>query len=184
MYQAKRILIRPLQESDVPVLLEFRLKNRAYLAPFEPILPEDHFTLDGQDALIQQAISNWDTDNGYAFAIVLRGEDQIVGRINLSNITRGAWENCTLGYYIDEDLQGNGYVTEAVQLGLNFAFDKIGLHRVEAGVMPCNRGSIRLLEKVGFHYIGLSRKHLRINGKWEDHRLYAITAEDWLSKGN
>ena len=107
--------------------------------------------MEGQEWAIQKAISDWEGDKGYAFGIVLKIDDTLIGRVNLSNITRGAWENSTIGYFIDQQMQGKGYMTDAVQLVLAFAFQEIRLHRVEAGVMPRNRGSIRVLEKVGFH---------------------------------
>lgn len=96
----------------------------------------------------------------------------------LSNVSRGAWQSATLGYYIDEAHTGRGFATEAVLLALQFAFE-IGLHRVQAAVLPRNVASRRVLEKAGFHREGHSTRYLQINGVWEDHEMFAITAEDW-----
>ncbi|MNN91526.1 putative ribosomal N-acetyltransferase YdaF [compost metagenome] len=82
-----------------------------------------------------------------------------------------------MGYYIDQIHNGKGYATAAVSLCLKKAFNEIGLHRVEAGVMPRNLPSIRVLEKVGFRHEGLAKTYLKINGTWEDHRIFAITSE-------
>lgn len=101
--------------------------------------------------------------------------------MNLSNVVRGAWGNCTIGYFVDHGRNGLGYATEAVGLAVRFAFDHAGLHRVQAAVMPRNVRSIRVVEKNGFRYEGLARRYLQIDGRWEDHNIYAITVEDRTS---
>ncbi|MGW9530803.1 GNAT family N-acetyltransferase [Paenibacillus terrae] len=85
----------------------------------------------------------------------------------------------TLDYFLDEQYNGQGFTTEAVRLALKFAFGPGGLRRVQAGVMPRNKGSIQVLEKVGFRYDGFAEYYLKINGVWEHHNLYSITQEYW-----
>jgi [ribosomal protein S5]-alanine N-acetyltransferase len=99
--------------------------------------------------------------------------------VALSNVSRGGWQNATLGYYVDERHNGCGYATQAVRLILDFAFGRARLHRVQAAVLPRNVASQRVLQKSGFSREGRSTKYLQINGVWEDHDVYAITAEDW-----
>jgi [ribosomal protein S5]-alanine N-acetyltransferase len=79
---------------------------------------------------------------------------------------------------VDEARNGRGYATEALRLVTRFALGAAGLHRVQAGVMPRNTASIRVVEKNGFRFEGLARNYLQINGVWEDHNLYAFTTED------
>lgn len=119
----------------------------------------------------------------YAFGVFLKESDELIGRVALSNVSRGAWQNATLGYYIDEAHNGHGYATEAVRLALQFAFGPAGLHRVQAAVLPRNVASRRVLEKAGFSREGRSTKYLQINGVWEDHETFAITLEDWRGNG-
>ncbi len=78
------------------------------------------------------------------------------------------------GYFLDEKHNGRGFTTEAVQLIVDYAFAELQLHRIEAGVMPHHSGSMRVLEKAGFHKEGLARKNVKINGRWEDHQVLAI----------
>ena len=87
-------------------------------------------------------------------------------------------QSCWLGYYLGQEHNGRGYTTEAIRLVLDYAFRDLKLHRIEAGVMPHNAGSIRVLEKVGFEREGLSKKNVRINGEWEDHLHLAIINPD------
>lgn len=98
--------------------------------------------------------------------------------MTLANIVRGAWQNCTIGYFVDEGRGGRGYATEAVRLAVRYAFEHATLHRVQAAVMPRNARSIRVVEKAGFRYEGTAARYLRINGTWEDHNIYAVTRED------
>ncbi|PTX64341.1 ribosomal-protein-alanine N-acetyltransferase [Melghirimyces profundicolus] len=172
-----RVYIRRPEMEDLDAFLELRLNNRAFLKPIEPRFPERHFTEEGQREAVQTTIDRWERGTGFGFGIFLRPTDRLIGRVNLSNIVRGAWQNCTIGYFLDQQHQGKGYMTEAVRLATSFAFQEAELHRIEASVMPRNRASIRVVERTGFRYIGLAKQHLKINGKWEDHHLYALTAE-------
>lgn len=179
MLNGEKIRIRPLTLDDVQPMLELVQRNRSFLQPFEPIRPESYFTAAGQHSAIEQAIRQWKSDQGYPFGIFLPENHSLIGRVNLSNVVRGAWQNCTIGYFMDERMQGKGYMTEAVKLAVQYAFATAGLHRVQAAIMPRNLPSKRVVEKAGFRYEGLSKRYLCINGKWEDHEIYSITSEEW-----
>ena len=105
--------------------------------------------------------------------------NELVGRIQLSGISRGPFENAYLGYFVSERHNGRGYATEAVRQAVDAAFGELGLHRVQAAVIPRNVASIRVLEKAGFREEGFALRYLQIAGVWEDHKLYAVTAEEW-----
>jgi ribosomal-protein-alanine N-acetyltransferase len=173
------VYIRPLERDDAPALLDLRVRNRAAFQPFEPIQGERHYTLAGQRDEIAQCANDARLDRRYAFGIFLSPGGDIVGRIALSNVARGAWQNATIGYYVDGRHQGRGYATEAIRLVLRFAFKEADLHRVQAGVVPENRASARVLEKAGFRPEGLAARYININGRWRDHLIFAITREDW-----
>ena len=107
---------------------------------------------------------------------------KIIGAINLSQIFRGIFQNCYLGYYIGAEFAGKGFMTEAVNLILRFAFVNLKLHRVEANVQPHNSASIAVLRKNNFTKEGFSRKYLKIGGRWRDHERWAKIIEDWREK--
>jgi [ribosomal protein S5]-alanine N-acetyltransferase len=104
---------------------------------------------------------------------------RLIGRVALDNIVLGAWHNATIGYYVDRELNGRGLATRAVLLVVRFGFEQAGLHRIQAGVMPRNAPSARVLSKLGFRHEGRAKHYLYINGVWEDHDIYALTIEDW-----
>ena len=169
--------LRPFEEGDAEALLGLRLKNRTFLLPFEPQRPTNIYTLSAQRQQIASDRDGFLTGRRFAFGIY--SDDALVGRISLDNIVRGAWQNATLGYFVDHEHNGRGIATEAVKRSLGYAFGDGSLHRVQAGVMPRNGRSIRVLEKSGFRFEGLSLRYLQINGVWEDHNMYAITVEEW-----
>ena len=177
--------LRELRRADADALLRFRLENRTYFQPFEPRRSEGQFTLKEQRRRIEMAAEERRRDEGYFFGIFAPSAGgqgattELVGTIALSNVSRGAWQNATLGYAVAQRHAGRGHATQAVQLLLRFAFEQLGLHRVQAAVLERNRASIRVLEKSGFRFEGVARSYLEIDGVWEDHRTYAITREEW-----
>ncbi len=175
--EGDQVAIRAFTLADVEELVELRRRTRHFNAPFEPRRSEGFFTAAGQRAEILRDRDEWVVDRMYAFAIVER-DGRIRGRIGLANIVRGAWDNATLGYFVDEAVNGRGYATEAVALILRFAFGPCRLHRVQAAVMPHNERSARVLRKNGLRLEGHAQRYLRLDGRWRDHDLYAITAEE------
>jgi ribosomal-protein-alanine N-acetyltransferase len=170
--------VRPYEAGDADAQLELILRNRDFLAAYEPPRPERHYTLAGQHELIAIDDERWNDGTGLAFA-VLTPDGELVGRVALNNIVLGAWHNATLGYWIDQAHNGRGLATHAVLLVVRFGFERAGLHRIQAGVMPRNHASARVLSKLGFRHEGLAKNYLYINGVWEDHDMYALTVEDW-----
>jgi ribosomal-protein-alanine N-acetyltransferase len=166
--------------TDAEEHLAARLTDRAFLEPFEPERDEAYYTLAGQRQMLAKAAADRSAGASYSFAIVERTSGAIVGTITLSMVVRAAWQNAMLGYWIAQAAGGHGYATAAVGRAVGFAFDDhgLGLHRVQAGVMPQNGRSIRVLEKNGFRREGLAERYLRIAGRWEDHLLFALTAEE------
>ena len=173
--------IRPIVGKDARALVDLLIRNREFFKPWEPTRPDSHFTLAVQRGYLEAASLAHRRDEGYAFGI-FTDDDRLVGRVNLNNIVRAAFCNAYIGYYIDQAENGKGYMTQAVDLAVGFAFERGALHRVQAAVMPWNTASIRVVEKVGFRLEGFAKNYLRIDGAWRDHRIYAVTAEDRSAK--
>ena len=111
--------------------------------------------------------------------IVRRRDEQLLGGVTMSNVRRGVAQSATLGYWIAEPYARKGHMTEALECVAVFAFDRLGLHRLEAACLPSNEASRRVLQKVGFQQEGYARSYLRIGGLWHDHLLFGLLAEDW-----
>lgn len=105
----------------------------------------------------------------------------IVGWLNVSEIIRGALDGAFLGYAGVAGHTGRGYMSEALGLVLQEAFETLRLHRLEANIQPGNQGSIALARRAGFKLEGFSPGYLRIAGEWRDHERWALRAETWLA---
>ncbi len=113
------------------------------------------------------------------FVFKLEEPARVIGNVSLTQVARGALQQCVLGYALAEAEQGHGYMQEAVLAAVRYAFDELGLHRVAASHMSNNERSARLLKKAGFVSEGYSRAYLLIHGRWEDHVNTAIVNPDW-----
>ena len=182
--EATPTAIRPTAPDDAPAQLVLRRSNREHTGPWDPVRDDSFYTEAGQRLELDLDQRSWAAGSAYAFA-VLDAElgDRLVGRVALSNVVRGPWQNATLGYWIDKDALGRGHATRAVQLVLRFAFEHAGLHRVQPAIIPRNIRSVRVAEKAGFRLEGRALRYLKINGRWEDHDVYALTVEDWEAMG-
>lgn len=175
------IYIRQLEMADAAALLDLRLQNRAAFQPFEPIREETYYTLEGQEKDIAAGMLGAQNDKSYMFGIFLQDSNELIGRIGLTGVIRGPFQNANLGYFVTQSHQGKGYATMAVLHCVHHAFQELGLHRVQAAVMPWNKPSLRVIEKAGFRREGLAEKYLKINRVWEDHVLFARTVEDIIN---
>lgn len=183
----RRVLLRPLTVSDFEAWREVRTRARDWLVKWEPR------PLPGQpDATEDRRIfaarcgareRERQLGSGYGFGIFVGAErDRFAGEINLSSIQRGPYQNAYVGYWIDEAVAGNSYTPEAFVVLCRFAFEELGLHRLQASIIPRNAPSHRVAAKVGLRNEGTALRYLEINGKWEDHVRYAITSEEWVER--
>lgn len=176
--EGEKIYIRTLEMSDAQAVLDLHLRNRDFFKKYITTRSDEFYTLKSQEEGIKRSLIEEERNERYSFGIFKRNEDRLIGNVTLSEILRGPLQSCYIGYYLDREENGKGYMTEAVKLSVKFAFEQLHLHRIEAGVMPHNLGSICVLEKAGFIKEGIARKNVHINGKWEDHQVLAIISEE------
>jgi ribosomal-protein-alanine N-acetyltransferase len=174
-----RVMLRPPRGSDWREWARLRQESRIFLEPWEPTWPYDALSRGAFRRRLRQYVTEWRHGIGYAFLIFTRAEpQQMIGGITLSNVRRGVAQTGSLGYWIGARHAREGYMTEALGVMLNFGFERLGLHRLEAACLPNNEASRRLLLKLGFHQEGFARGYLRIDGEWRDHLLFAILRDD------
>jgi [ribosomal protein S5]-alanine N-acetyltransferase len=177
LLQGKQIYVKPVEESDADALLKLEVDNRDFFQRFTGLREEAFYTRQGQLERIRNAMESSKADHGYVYVIGLRDTGEVIGEIMLTEVVRSNLQSCWIGYFLDQGHNGKGYMTEAVQLVVKQAFQELKFHRIEAGVMPHNLGSIKVLLKAGFHKEGIARKNVKINGQWEDHQTLAILNE-------
>lgn len=176
-------MLRPLRNHDFSAWREVRTRSRAWLEPWEP-RPEPSTpdpSVDG-DAF-RARCGAWDRqrqfDAAYGFGLFLREGERFAGEVSLGSVQRGPFQSAYVGYWIDEACAGQGFVPEGVALLIRYAFDDLHLHRLEAAIVPRNAPSRRVAEKLGLREEGVAERFLQIDGVYEDHVRYAITAEEW-----
>lgn len=169
--KTERTVIRLRRPEHADRFLRFRQQNRAHLAPWEPLRDENYYSLGHCERTIAQGVEAARQDRGHAFVAFDPDEKAILATFTFSNVVRGPFQACSLGYAIDAKWQGRGLMREVLEVGLNWAFDDLGLHRVMANYLPSNERSARLLDHLGFEREGYARRYLQIAGVWQDHVL-------------
>lgn len=175
--KGERISLKLSTPEDAPAYLEYYLTNRDFLARFEPFKDEKFFTLEGQRQELTERFTQYLNGSAINFGIHLGQE--LIGKARISNIVPGSFKNANIGYALSQKHLNNGYMSEAVGLICRYAFEDIGLHRLEASTLLDNVPSQHVLLNNGFQCLGLNRKYLQINGKWQDHYTYYLLKEDW-----
>ncbi len=172
--QRGRVYLRYPVQHDWRAWSALRADSQAFLAPWEPTWAHDALSRGAFRRRLKMYRTEMRQGVTYSFLIFRAADDALLGGITLSNLRRGVAQTATLGYWIGAAHARQGYVTEALGAVLEYAFQRLGLHRVEAACLPGNEASRRLLLKCGFQEEGFAREYLRINGSWQDHQLFAI----------
>ena len=169
-----RIRLRPVTEDDVDAL--YRIFShpevmRYWGAP--PLADRDaalQLVNEIHDGFRRQAALKW--------GIARRTDDQIIGTTTLFNLS---FDNhrCELGYGLDRAEWGKGYMQEALRALLDYAFNVLDLHRLEADVDPRNENSIRIVEKLGFQREGYLRERWQVNGEIQDALFFGLLRPEW-----
>jgi ribosomal-protein-alanine N-acetyltransferase len=184
MLQGRRLTLRPLAQGDFPAWQEVRRRNADWLLKWEPKrLPGGPDPVESRDAFAMRCGARHrerQLGTGYAFGIFVRGA--FAGEINLSIVQRGPFQSSYVGYWIDEAHAGQGLMPEAVVCLCRSAFEDLGLHRVQISIIPRNSASRRVVEKLEIRDEGTAVRYLEIDGVWEDHIRYAMTAEEWWER--
>jgi len=113
------------------------------------------------------------------FLVRHRACGALVGFVNINNIVRGAFQSGHLGYAGFASHAGQGLMTDGVAAVIGTAFAGLGLHRLEANIVPENARSIGLARRLGLRREGLSPHYLMVDGQWQDHERWAILADSW-----
>jgi ribosomal-protein-alanine N-acetyltransferase len=177
----RRIVMRPLVAGDFPAWREVRRRNVDWLTKWEPArIPGQPDVVEDREAFNVRCSARHrerQLGTGYGFGVFVEGD--FAGEINLSSVQRGPFQSAYVGYWIDEKHAGNGYTAEGLVVLARYCFDELALHRLQIAIIPRNTASRRVVEKLHLRDEGVARRYLEINGTWEDHVRYAITAEDW-----
>ena len=170
------VRLRPARMTDYGAWSELRLRSRDFLQPWEPTWPSDDLTKSAFRRRLAAYSRDIDLDQAYPFFIFRSRDDVLLGGITLSNVRRGVAQMASVGYWIGQPYARRGHMLAAVQAVAPFAFQRLGLHRLEAACIPENGPSRRLLAQAGFVEEGYAKAYLKINGVWRDHVLFGLVS--------
>jgi ribosomal-protein-alanine N-acetyltransferase len=165
------------RQHDAAELLAYGERNLEHHGPWSPPPPRMPLTEGMYRDLVLQLWTEFKAGTSVRFWLRMAPEfaGRFVGSVSLSQIFLKAFRACYIGYHVDAELEGQGYMTEALSAVIRYAFDELKLHRIMANYMPRNERSARLLDRLGFVREGLAREYLFIGGRWEDHVLTSLT---------
>ncbi|AMM16765.1 alanine acetyltransferase [Burkholderia sp. PAMC 28687] len=170
---AKRVVLRRADLQQAEAMLAYRVTNRTHLEPWEPSRDACFYSTQAANERAMQmehAMAEGTALHLLIFSNAADAADNaLIGDCHFTNIVRGPFQACNLGYSIDQRYEGRGLMHEALGVALDFVFDAYKLHRVMASYRPENERSGRLLARLGFEHEGLAKAYLKIDGKWADH---------------
>lgn len=170
------VRLRPLNLRDKRAWESVRRRNAQWLRPWDATLPpgatDAPTTFRGMVRSLRTAARQ-----GTTLPFALDVEGSFRGQVTVGGVHLGSLRGGHIGYWIDREVAGHGYMPLAVAMATDHCFGA-GLHRIEINIRPENAPSIRVVEKLGFRYEGLRERYLHIDGQWRDHVSYALTVDE------
>ena len=176
--ETENLRLSVLRKSEAPRISEYLLNNMEFHRKFSQTHTDDYFTVSTQKKYLAYDCDSFLEGSLVPFWISIKGDEKVIGRVSFFNFAFGGMMSCACGYHLDKDHTGRGYMTEALRGAMAFVFDEYKLHRIEAFIVPENTPSINLVKRLGFHYEGLRRSYMHINGEYRDHEAFYILEDD------
>ena len=169
-----RLRLSVLRKSEAHRAAAYFVKNREFHRKFSQTHPDSYFTVSEQRSFLAYDCECFLAGSIVPFWITIKGSNEIIGRISFFNIAYGGMMSCAVGYHLDKDHTGQGYMTEALEAACSFMFKEYKMHRIEAFILPENAPSISLVKRAGFVYEGSRISYMHINGQYRDHEAYFL----------
>jgi ribosomal-protein-alanine N-acetyltransferase len=185
LLKTDRLVLRLPEPADVPAIVRYYSRNAEHFAPTDPPRPTAFLTPTFWYDQVRQARREQEAEMTLRLVLFRRmpgqdrGETEVVGTANFTQIVRGPLQACYLGYGLDRQAEGQGLMTEGLQAAIAHVFGTLGLHRIMANHLPDNARSAAVLQRLGFTVEGVAREYLFIRGAWRDHVLTSRVNPDW-----
>lgn len=176
--ETEHLRLSVLRKSEAPRVTEYFVKNRDFHKKYSQTHSDDYFTASMQKKYLIYDFNCFLDGTLVPLWITLKDTGEIIGRVSFFNFAYGGMMSCAIGYHLDKEATGKGYMTEALKGAMAFVFDEYKLHRIEAFILPENEPSLKLVKRLGFHYEGQRFSYMHINGRYRDHEAFYLLEED------
>lgn len=174
IYETERLQLKTLDMDAVPMVLSFYKENKEAFEPWEPLRSPHFYTPAYHKASLSAEYNQMAEGKLLRFWVFIKNHpEEIIGTLCYQNLLKEPYLSCSLGYKFSTRYQHQGYAQESIRKGNEILFDEFHLHRIEAHIMPNNKPSLQLIEKLSFQYEGMSYSHARVQGDWTDHKRYS-----------
>ncbi len=171
--ETEKTTLTLLDETQADLMLSYYSENKAHFMHWEPKRDNEFYTLETFQVMLSENERLFEDGSAIKLAVMNKNKTKVIGVCNFTNIIRGVFQGCNLGYSIDKQYQGKGVMYEALDAAIRYVFKQLGLHRVMANYVCENDRSSAVLKKLGFEQEGIAKSYLKINGRWRDHVLTA-----------
>ncbi|MBD8079007.1 GNAT family N-acetyltransferase [Cellulosimicrobium arenosum] len=174
------VVLRPLRRRDAQDWMRLRARNAQWLERWEATSPGPAAQVRGGSPTFAEYVRGLSAQarSGSALPFGVELDGELVGQLTVSSITYGSLCGASIGYWVGEHVAGRGIIPTAVAMATDYCFAVLGLHRIEINIRPENGPSLRVVEKLGLRDEGVRERFLHIQGRWCDHRTFAITSEE------
>jgi [ribosomal protein S5]-alanine N-acetyltransferase len=179
--ETDRLFLKQLPAEMAAAVARFKLSHRERMRTREPRSLDEYYTENYWRQKLPEWIEASKQDRSYYFFLVTKAANEIIGTLSFTNVVRGPFQACNVGYFLSNTFEGQGYMTEALRRAIAFMFEEKNFHRLEAAYMLDNDRSARVLERLDFQKEGIAKDYLLINGQWEDMVLTSLVNASWKS---
>ncbi len=177
--KTSRLILRPLEATDYENWVQAYSSMRPPQNEWdETNWAESELTPKKFKELLKSEKDQRTRDHFYSFGVFLKDDGTLIGLVTLMDISRAIFQNAYIGYRIFNNYWGYGFAQEATRGCIDIAFKKLKLHRVEAGIAPTNKKSIKVAKALKMRKEGLSKRRLLVHKKWQDMEIWALTKEE------
>ncbi len=173
----ERLVLTLPAPSEAGRVAQYYARNRSHHGPWDPPRPEAFFGAGFWRERLAESRREAAAD--LSLRLFLSGkqdrEGPVLGAISFTSFVRGPFQACRLGYSLDQEAVGKGFMTEGLREAIRCVFEELRLHRIEANYVPTNERSGAVLRRLGFVINGYARDYLFIDGAWRDHVLTSLT---------
>ena len=174
MLTASRVILRWLEDDDVPALFEI-FSDRQVMRYWSSAPWTDPAEGVEMVASVRRSFADGSL---FQWGVARRSDSTLIGTCTLAQVDEKN-RRAEIGFALRADQWGQGYMSEATHTLLRFAFEELGLHRLEADVDPRNEASIRLLERLGFQREGYLRERWLVDQEINDTVFYGLLRREW-----